>query len=1026
MPVSNRLDSLLQRALSNNILSQKELGRIKKEVEKDGVTPEEVNHIVDTLAGALASDGIELDTAGRRKRLNNFLAGLDSKQPTGLQADTTPAGGKDFISALRIRGGGVEGDPTPLTATDLPTTTGDGKKVGVSDDGQVAIDGTRVSLDLASPGPDQVAASLGLARGGNLAGLSDAAKGALAENLTKNLVATFPIPGDGDKNAFKRVAASGGQAAALRQIADQLGGESIDKLIASYKDAPNDMVKSQLLDALGKAPASDAQKADIAKLDKPEHQDALLKAWDDMAGANPKVGYSGAKGPIQDVALAGLTFCKKPASLENFEKGLEAMKDLNRGDYSQPWDAEEAGHLGNILENYCLKHGGLGYVFGTFSGDVPKEMAKITNKRLTAELMPGLVNDDPTLLGVPLTRAQAAEIKDKVLPGLKDKSAAEDFARALNSAAQLDSSAAPGWGAPPTADKVLSPAEADLVTRVAAPFIRDMGGSETGMIDTRKLRSAVEDQVKGIRDELQPRLKSLEGTPPKWGDIEVDGDTAKLLKQLAGENVRSKMSVTNIDLGLKAIAAKSGGKVTGDAAKVFDAVVNEYKSNWPGLQTFDFNKLERIARFKVEGKDVPLCTINGQSVGLAKFYGAVGAEVAGKVDKTQLRHEWMADRYGFRARQSVEILDVFAEQMVRGEGPVAALKKKFPGAEVNVQVTGQDFAHTEFLFEVKQNGRSTLYNQGSDGKISEYRGRTDPKLFDAKMKDDGSFDVTIPDKINTRRYPVQQTYSIGDTVDFEFLDSQATEVRTEGEKFDTKYKILEGEITGFTADGKYELKVTMPDGKEETKTLEWSKLRRANHPHYFSESGSYLRDVTINLTNDPDLKTFLDNAQPIIDKHLPKGETASMTAAELAERQKNCIAELMDYTAKGMKYPKKESSNADDQQYWKLDDLYRFKLGELTKIKRGVCRHQCIAHHLLLQRAGIDSRLASGAANTGSGNYRGLHLWVEVTTADGARFLSDQTWKDEAIPLWDGAYDSDARRTEIYNRTSDFSGNIAS
>ena len=91
--------------------------------------------------------------------------------------------------------------------------------------------------------------------------------------------------------------------------------------------------------------------------------------------------------------------------------------------------------------------------------------------------------------------------------------------------------------------------------------------------------------------------------------------------------------------------------------------------------------------------------------------------------------------------------------------------------------------------------------------------------------------------------------------------------------------------------------------------------------------------------------------------------------------------------------------------------------GELVKIERGVCRHQCILEHLLLQRAGIDSRLASGAANTSSGDFRGYHIWCEVTLADGTRFLSDQTWDDATIPLWAGAYSVDKRRIEMGYRT---------
>jgi len=122
-----------------------------------------------------------------------------------------------------------------------------------------------------------------------------------------------------------------------------------------------------------------------------------------------------------------------------------------------------------------------------------------------------------------------------------------------------------------------------------------------------------------------------------------------------------------------------------------------------------------------------------------------------------------------------------------------------------------------------------------------------------------------------------------------------------------------------------------------------------------------------------------------------------------------------------VKYPASdnESADANSQRYHELTDGYgRFPLGELVKIGKGVCRHQCILEHLLLQQAGIDSRLSSGAANTSSGNFRGYHIWTEVSLADDQRFLSDQTWDDATIPLWDGAYDTDQRRTEMYRRTA--------
>ena len=98
---------------------------------------------------------------------------------------------------------------------------------------------------------------------------------------------------------------------------------------------------------------------------------------------------------------------------------------------------------------------------------------------------------------------------------------------------------------------------------------------------------------------------------------------------------------------------------------------------------------------------------------------------------------------------------------------------------------------------------------------------------------------------------------------------------------------------------------------------------------------------------------------------------------------------------------------------------------DLVEIERGVCRHMCILEHLLLQRAGIDSRLASGAANTREGKFRGFHIWCEVTLANGERFLSDQTWDDATIPLWEGAYSVDKRRVEMGYRTDRYTRNLA-
>jgi hypothetical protein len=89
-------------------------------------------------------------------------------------------------------------------------------------------------------------------------------------------------------------------------------------------------------------------------------------------------------------------------------------------------------------------------------------------------------------------------------------------------------------------------------------------------------------------------------------------------------------------------------------------------------------------------------------------------------------------------------------------------------------------------------------------------------------------------------------------------------------------------------------------------------------------------------------------------------------------------------------------------------------IGEYYQNGMGECRHQATAHHVLLQEMGIDSRLTSGAANTGSGDFRGLHLWMEITLSDGHQVLVDPTWSSPPFDPVDlrEAYAEDKRRQE--------------
>ena len=81
--------------------------------------------------------------------------------------------------------------------------------------------------------------------------------------------------------------------------------------------------------------------------------------------------------------------------------------------------------------------------------------------------------------------------------------------------------------------------------------------------------------------------------------------------------------------------------------------------------------------------------LNGQTVNMAEFYETVAADVVGKINRDSLRHEWMASRYAYRARQAVEILDVVGEQTIRGEGPVAQLREKFQAQRLSLISPGR-------------------------------------------------------------------------------------------------------------------------------------------------------------------------------------------------------------------------------------------------------------------------------------------------------------------------------------------------
>jgi|GEM_PF-916079 len=1073
MPVS-RLQSAITRALTNSthtqqttgkdVLSSKDLKRIMSAAKEDGVSEADAKLIVSEIAQALKDDKLEVDTSGRRNRINSFFDNLSTHQSLGVDTSnhTDTNGTVNWIGALMANASGTTPTPTPtptpdpvvptpdptptpdpvtpdpVTPTPTPTTpsvdlgkpsfTGEAMKVGA--DG-ITLGGDKLALDLKATTQKDLDGVMGLLVPGQLDGLDAAAKTQLATTLVDAVAGGMPVD-NAAKGMFKNVAATAASLGAVLQMAENAPTQ---KLLDMFDKLPNPMSKSLVHAALQKqadAGSLDAaQTAAFGKLEVPENKDLLVKAYTDMASGQTDISWKTPKGEARQFALSGLAFAKKQTSIDNFFDGMKTFKDLN-SDYSNPWDAEEVNVLKNTLETYCEKHQGTAYVFGTFSTDAPKNVAGILNQRVQAKLLPNLDSATPNFSGVPLTTEQAGALKS-IITGIKDDSGVRQLTDAMKDMNAAFTGQMSRYGGAPTPTEPLPTAAFAAFSRIAGRHLAGKAETADGMMDTRKLSREVSDLASDLGASLRPHLSSLAQTPPSMGGVTVDADGAKALKGLLQNHTKSTVTADNLTTALNVFAQHNGGKVDGQAMSQFLGMVDNYKADFAPAQFLDFNKLGRVAEFVATGKPVPMSKVNGKDVSMAGYYGAVGEAVSASINKSGLRHEWMADRWGHRARNAAENLDALVQAGAENKGPLHALKQKFPGQEIMIKATGRDGEHEQFLFCVKGPGGRIDKTYALDGEMNlvafnKPRSSEEPVLFRASIADDGSVDVKVPDERVVRKYPLQTPYSMGDSVDVPFFDSSVTEDWNEGEKFNTQHKVLEGKITGFDGKGGYEVTFKKPDGTEDKKSMSMRDIKKYNNPHFFAERGSYFSDVNIDIKSDKALNDFLVSCDPLIEKHFPKdGSTAKLSPQQLAKKQKAFIDDAMEFIRDAMKYPTSKNSNPDEasKTYHSLVDGYgRFDLGKLVKIKKGVCRHQCILEHLVMQRAGIDSRLASGSANTGSGNYRGLHIWMEVALADNSRYLSDQTWNDATIPLWDGAYDSDQRRVEMYHRTARYDSRI--
>ncbi len=900
-----------------------------------------------------------------------------------------------------------------VSSETLPGQTFAGRELGISSDGQLVIEGTAHEIALCPPSAEVVEGLWGLARSGQLANLSDKAALALMDQLVAAVDEELKLPAQAPQKLARNSAVTAALTV-LGELAPRWDASTADAMLEIYGKLPTGVMQALARRGLEGASLSSEQRSALAALPGlPEGASDVVAKLDEVRSAQAKMGWRALEGPAAQLVLGAFAFTKNADGVTNLLGTLEAWDKLNPGGL----DADEVGQMHRVLDGYLQTSEGMSFVYGILAADAPKEVANVVNARLVAQLEPQLKAASPKLKDQPLTREQADFVLT-LLPNLKDAGAVDRMSEAMDSARSLFEKT-DSWNRP---SAPMCPASFELFRRLASGYQDAAAASPDGKLDYRDFTSTVRAEVQEIQSALRSRLTELDASSPRWEGVALSRDAAAYVKGLLQEHLRSPMSVENIGRALKVVAGANGGRVEGAGLKQLQGIIDDYKAGFPETRFLDFNKLERIASAAVEGKELPLCTLNGEKVGLGEFYLKVGQTVAAAVDGSQMLHAWQTERWGMRSKQLVEILDVVAEQSARGEGPVALLRQSHPNAQITIQATGADGCHEQFIYVVKNGAEELKFTQGSDGTLSRYHKTADPLLFTANIGAGGDLNVNVADRISTRRYPLQNTYGVGDRVDYSYMDSQAVELQEEGKSFSTRYKLLEAEIVAFDATGNYTVKYTTPAGVEETTTVPLSTLRKANNPHYFKPTGDTFSDVTININSDEALKGLIDGAKPIIERHLPTdGSLLALSPDQLARRQKACIEELQRYAAEAVQYPNdKGSSDQKSERYHELTADYwsRFPLGELVKINRGVCRHQCIVAHLLLQYAGIDSRLASGAANTSSNAFRGFHIWTEVTLADNERYLSDQTWDDAAIPLWAGAYSIDKRRIEMYDRTA--------
>ncbi len=1027
MPTTNsslqldRLRAFLEDALapygsaSRGIFSKRELSAAWRLLQEGGVQPEEVRLLLRVVQDRLLSERLHLGL-GRRRRLHGLL---DRLVRAGHLPDRVPApeAGSDWVGHL------MSLDPEALAESVEPEPVE-----------PEPVEPEPVEPEPVEPEPEPEPTALDVetlwahCRSGVESRPPDLSA-ALLSGLKGDL-AQIPTEGPGKLDGAAAFALA---AWLLREV--DLPATSLEGLrpLCTEAAGPAQPLLREVL-------RGSLEHHGLSGLpDAPEGAEDLVAAFERLRDEQPtiQVGHWQTRIDHNDalVYLQGLCFCRHGEAWDNVQSGHAAFADIHPG--GAGLDEVERTTFAAALRDYIEGSGTTVFQYGLWKGQAGKAAGVVRNREAVAPwALPdgSLAQDPPRLGGLLLLPAQATWLAGN-LDLVRDTQAARRLQDGLVWASALLS----GRQTP-------APTTFALFTRVHDLLRNRAEASEDGRLDYSGLMSELRASAGRLPERLLVLTNQLRATPARWGRVELGETGAARMTEVLASHVRSDRALDSLEEALVAwctgaldAPAASQLSLDDEAFAGFADFLQGYLDTWPHLQVFDFNKLGRMALAERTKDPVPLCRLNSEERDPGTFHVTVGTAVMEAMAHVDLPQAWMKRRFGYRAKQCIELVDLLAEQQSRGLGPLPALFSGHSDTRVRVVATTSDLFYNLLVFghEVPGEPVRWLYLD-SAGQLTERRRPEDKhRLFEAVLDAGGHLDVQVPERLSTsvNAYPIQNPYGLGDRIDVELFDKEAEENQTAKERFETRYRVVQGTVIAYDVHGNYTVSMASTgEGDEEPggseRILDYEAIRKMNNPHYVDEYTGTACSTRYRLRSDGVLAEDLDTMAAIAQRTGLLEFDLALSEVALARVQKTFLAELNAFTSHTMRYPRKPPADDKDRHYWDDLNLGTNDAHDYIECERGVCRHMFIREHMGKQRGGIDERFASGAANTYGGDFRGLHIWGEVTLADKARlghdnpeprdtrYLSDATWKDPYVPLWEGAYGNDARRVEMYNRTN--------